>query len=375
MIKLETERLILREPALTDAQDMFEYAQSPEVGPRAGWTPHKDIDESKRILNMFIENNADPEKKTSELVIELKETGKMIGTLGLHGNNRLRGDIPGQIEIGYVLSPDYWGRGIMPEAVAAALDYCFDVLKMQTVTIGHYDYNDQSRRVIEKSGFKYEGTLRHAIKHVIDGSIYNLCCYSLTRREYLILKAEKLGLKLSKPEEISKDEYLAYFNEEVETLKAANDFNGRITPAAAGLKNGESFEEWRQARIDFRTSAPEGFVTDDTFFLTNESDRILGAANIRHTLNDYLSVIGGHIGYGIRPSERANGYATVQLALALEKVREIMPDVEKVLVTCNDTNPASAKTIEACGGVMENKIQEDDGNWVRRYLIRAIDSR
>ncbi len=353
---------------------MFEYAQRAEVGPRAGWTPHKDIEESKKILNMFIENNADPEKKTSELVIELKETGKMIGTLGLHGNNRLRGDIPGQIEIGYVLSPDYCGRGIMPEAVSAALDYCFNELKMQTVTIGHYDYNTQSQRVIEKSGFKYEGTLRHAIKHVIEGSIHSMLCYSMTRREYLVLKAEKLGLKLSKPEEISKEEYLTYFNEEVEALKAVNDFDGRITPFAAGLKNGESFEEWLKARINFRASAPEGFVTDDTFFLTSESGRILGAVNLRHELNDYLRVIGGHIGYGIRPAERGKGYAAIQLALALEKVREIMPDLEKALITCNDENPASAKTIEACGGIMENRVEEENGKIVRRYWLSVIES-
>ena len=95
--------------------------------------------------------------------------------------------------------------------------------------------------------------------------------------------------------------------------------------------------------------------------------KIVGTINIRYKLNDYLLRIGGHIGYGIRPSERCKGYATKMLALALEKCREL--GIDKALVTCDKDNLGSAKTIINNGGVLENEYTESDGNIVQRYWI------
>ena len=149
-IRIETERLILRPWKESDLEDFYEYARVDGVGQMAGWLPHKDLEESRRILKMFIRD-----RKT--LALELKENGKVIGSIGLE-DREYKLDIPeGRIgrEIGYVLSRDYWGRGLMPEAVQAVIGYCFRQLEFDWLTCGHFVRNPQSRRVVEKCGFRY----------------------------------------------------------------------------------------------------------------------------------------------------------------------------------------------------------------------------
>ena len=115
-------------------------------------------------------------------------------------------------------------------------------------------------------------------------------------------------------------------------------------------------------------SIPSQFVPCATYFLMDEKqEKILGAINIRYCLNEYLKNYGGHIGYGIAPSERRNGYATKMLAMSLEKCREF--GIENILVVCNKDNIASAKTIINNGGILENEVSEADGTLVQRYWI------
>ena len=155
-IRIETDRLILRPWRESDLGDFYEYARVDGVGQMAGWLPHKDMEESRKILRLFLEG-----KKT--LALELKETGKVIGSLGLE--EREDGlDIPENLqgrEIGYALSKDYWGRGLMPEAVRAVIDYCFRHLEFDWLTCGHFVRNVQSRRVVEKCGFRYVQDVIH----------------------------------------------------------------------------------------------------------------------------------------------------------------------------------------------------------------------
>ena len=151
-IRIETNRLVLRAWRETDLEDFYEYARVDGVGQMAGWMPHQSIEESERILSHFI-----AEKKT--FALEEKATGKVIGSLGLEPrdeNLRLPETFQGR-EIGYVLSKDYWGRGLMPEAVEAVIRYCFGELKFDYLTCGHFISNSQSRRVIEKCGFHFLG--------------------------------------------------------------------------------------------------------------------------------------------------------------------------------------------------------------------------
>ena len=122
----------------------------------------------------------------------------------------------------------------------------------------------------------------------------------------------------------------------------------------------------RVESIRLGEDVPEGWVPA-TFLVAEVDGRIVGRSSIRHRLNDYLEKRAGHIGYGIRPEFRGRGYATEILRMSLDIAREL--GIEKLLVTCNDTNVASAKVIEKCGGILEDIIELDDGERVRRYWI------
>jgi len=114
--------------------------------------------------------------------------------------------------------------------------------------------------------------------------------------------------------------------------------------------------------------ATEHLVPDSVYFLLDEKrNRFLGAVNIRHYLNEGLLLGGGHIGDGIRPSERRKGYATKMVGLALEKCREL--GIDRVLMTCDKSNVGSAKSIINNGGVLENEFVNEEGVIEQRYWI------
>lgn len=150
-IVIETDRLILRSWKKEDLDDLFNYASNPDVGPRAGWNPHKNKEESLEILNRFIN-----EKKT--FAICYKENHQVIGSLGIEKyglEDKLTEFIPlkGR-SIGYVLSKDYWNKGLMTEALKAVINYCFNILDYDFLLCGRYDFNIASGRVQEKCGFE-----------------------------------------------------------------------------------------------------------------------------------------------------------------------------------------------------------------------------
>ncbi len=137
----------------------------------------------------------------------------------------------------------------------------------------------------------------------------------------------------------------------------------------AGLKNADTFEEWYTAIVDNSKveTVKAGHVQATIYLVVRKSDlRLVGMINIRHRLNELLLKFGGHIGYSIRKTERRKGYATEMLKLALEKCRTM--NMDKVLITCDKVNIASAKTIINNGGVLENEILEDN-EIVQRYWI------
>ncbi|MEC3533826.1 GNAT family N-acetyltransferase [Bacillus thuringiensis] len=134
-------------------------------------------------------------------------------------------------------------------------------------------------------------------------------------------------------------------------------------------KNPANFPAMVQELLDAHNgiNIPETWVPDSTYWLVTNNNRIVGAVNIRHSLTEHLFNAGGHIGYGIRPSERRKGYATKLLALSLEKTKEL--DITKVLVVCDAVNTASEKTILHNGGLRDDDFTEEDGTVVRRYWI------
>lgn len=174
MKALETERLILRPWRVDDVDDFYEYAKNPNVGPNAGWQPHDSKEVSMKILQSFIE-------KDEVWAIEYKANSKVIGSVGAHADEK-RDGVKARM-IGYVLSEDYWGKGLMTEAVKEVIRYLFEEENYEVISCYHYPFNVQSKRVIEKCGFKYEGTLRLASK-IYDGTVQDDVCYSIVRDEY-----------------------------------------------------------------------------------------------------------------------------------------------------------------------------------------------
>lgn len=131
------------------------------------------------------------------------------------------------------------------------------------------------------------------------------------------------------------------------------------------------FDEWldRNKLIENKSTCPDGLVTAMQYIYTDDNEsKVIGMINLRLELNDFLLKFGGHIGYSVVPSERHKGYAKAMLKEGLKFYKS--RDYEKVLITCDVNNIASAKTIEACGGKLENIIKEDELHSTKRYRIK-----
>ncbi len=149
--QIETERLLLRPFSLSDLDDFFEYASQPGVGEMAGWLHHQNKQKSLQILQGFVQDD-------QTFAICLKQNNKVIGSLGVdkYGLEDKLSEFfsyKGR-EIGFVLAKDYWGQGLMTEAVAAVVNYLFLELNLDFLTCGYYTFNTRSKRVQEKCGFK-----------------------------------------------------------------------------------------------------------------------------------------------------------------------------------------------------------------------------
>lgn len=149
---METERLILRKWKETDAEDLFKYARAPDVGPIAGWPPHRSVEESLDVIRNVFDG-------AECYAICEKENGKAIGAIELklngHTDMTERDD---ECELGYWLGKPFWGRGYMPEAAKEIIRHGFEDLGMNTIWCGYYDGNRKSARVQEKLGFVYHHT-------------------------------------------------------------------------------------------------------------------------------------------------------------------------------------------------------------------------
>lgn len=163
------------------------------------------------------------------------------------------------------------------------------------------------------------------------------------------------------------EEYKTQLGEMIDEWKHDQEVNHTNHSPWAIFKNDYHDFDYYLANLEV-ASPCDGLVPDSTFFLLDDERNILlGAVNIRHYLNEYLLQHGGHIGDGIRPSERKKGYATKMIRLALEECRKL--GIEKVLIVCDKDNIGSAKSIINNGGVLENEITDEDGTIKQRYWI------
>lgn len=175
-VVLTTDRLKLRFWQLSDLNDLYTYASVDGVGQMAGWQPHKDKLHSLDILLYFIEQRNS---------FALEQNGKVIGSLGIEKysedkfpefeDKRCR-------EIGYALSKDYWGQGLMPEAVNKVKEYLFEEENLDVIFCRHSLHNLQSARVQEKCGFHHYAVRKYETGL---GTVEEKEVNIITREEYV----------------------------------------------------------------------------------------------------------------------------------------------------------------------------------------------
>ncbi len=147
---LETERLILRRWEDGDAENLYEYAKDPDVGPIAGWPAHRSVEESREIIRTVL---CGPEAYAICLKTDKTPIGAIELKLNGHTDLTERDD---ECELGYWIGKPLWGQGIMPEAVMEMLRHAFEDIGMSKVWIGYYEGNTKSKRVQEKCGLRYQ---------------------------------------------------------------------------------------------------------------------------------------------------------------------------------------------------------------------------
>lgn len=158
----ETEELYLRLVEEKDAQDIFEYAQDAETGPKAGWPPHKSVDETLGLIKFWLSADC----KEEQYVIVLKSENKVVGTMGVVNLNKKIKDEKNiavknfisegknVYEIGVTISKNYWGKGICTKTLKEMIKYLFEIRHADVVVATHYQQNIASEKVQMKNNLK-----------------------------------------------------------------------------------------------------------------------------------------------------------------------------------------------------------------------------
>lgn len=175
---IETERLILRQFREEDATDMFSnWASDDEVTKYLSWPTHSNVEVSKQLLKMWIDEYSSQENYN--WAIELKETKNVVGSISLMNiDNNIE-----NCEIGYCIGSSFWNKGITTEAFSAIINFAFKEVGFERITGRHHVDNPASGRVMEKCGLKYEGTLRK-IHRGNTGLLVDCKYYSILKEEY-----------------------------------------------------------------------------------------------------------------------------------------------------------------------------------------------
>lgn len=179
---IESERLLLRRMLRRDASDMFEYSRDPEVTKYLLWEPHPDKYYTTRYLTYIQSRYRSGD--FFDWAVTLRSSEKMIGTCGF---TRFNFDAH-SAEVGYVLNPEYWGKGIAPEAVRLVMNFGFGELDLHRIEAKYMIGNDRSCRVMEKMGMQPEGVSRDSM--FVKGKYVSVGTYAILRDEYI----RKFGL-------------------------------------------------------------------------------------------------------------------------------------------------------------------------------------
>ncbi len=174
--ELTTPRLTLRRMLPTDASDMYEYACRQDVTQYVTWYPHPDRNYTQEYLQYIAGRYS--AGMFYDWAIVYEPECKMVGTCGFTSFNF----ISNSAEVGYVLNPDFWGKGIMQEALARVLEFGFEKLELHRIEARFIEGNLRSRHVMEKAGMRFEGILREAM--LVKGNYVNVGVCSILQSEW-----------------------------------------------------------------------------------------------------------------------------------------------------------------------------------------------
>ena len=178
--RIETERLVLRVRTVADVVDIFDYASRPEVSYPAGFHPVKSLEDEIYYLEHILPERNEKNNLPAGYGIVLKGTDKVIGSVDF--SRRHEDDV---LEIGYILHPDYWGRGYVPEAARALIELGFKELGLHKIELICFGYNLQSQRVAEKLGFTLEARIRD--RKDAQGNHCDSLIYGLLKSEWEVI--------------------------------------------------------------------------------------------------------------------------------------------------------------------------------------------
>ena len=176
MPDLRTPRLKLRKLTMRDAADIYRYSRDPEVARHVLWDAHRSIGDSRAFLRYMLRKYRSHE--SASWGIELTETRHIIGTIGFMWVQ----EDNAAAEVGYSLARDYWGRGLMTEALRAVIQYGFDHMSLNRIEAQHETTNPASGAVMRKCHMQHEGTLRSRLFN--KGRYVDVELYAILRKDF-----------------------------------------------------------------------------------------------------------------------------------------------------------------------------------------------
>ncbi len=295
-----------------------------------------------------------------ELLAELD--GKIAGTAGID-SLRSYDKVKHRAGFGISLDEAFWGLGIGRALTRASVE-CAKAAGYEQLELEAVAENEKAIMLYKTEGFKEYGRNPKGFR-LRSGAFQETVLMRKVLKEEGVAKpfSGEEKLKLTEPTMEHEKEILAYRQE---FLDSGDSMDG-----TGSLRRCENAAQWFEEIEMFRAPAtvPADKVPATQYVFVRESDgKVVGMLQFRHCLNDYLRQFAGHIGYSVRPSERRKGYAEQMLKTVLPLCRAF--GLDRVMVTCRDTNEGSRRTILANGGVYESTAYEPDRQVnLQRYWI------